>query len=501
MDAVILARVSSREQEQGMSIDAQLENMRNYCKRQKLNIIKEYVLTESSTRGDRKKFEEMLKFVKTCTQKIAIIADCIDRIQRSFKESVELDELRKNDKIEIHFIRENLILHKDSSSTDIARWDLGVFTAKTYVGNLRDNVKRSIDYNTQHGIWQSKAPIGYLNRRNELNRPIIIIDPARAPIIIKLFELYSTGRYSLSEIAKHSEKMGLISLQNKIKLSKTAIQKILKNPFYSGTMIVKGRQYTHIHPTLISPELFYKCQQVMQNKNNGRQKYAEKMFALRGIMRCATCGNTISCDEKTKTNGKTYVYLRCVHHKNGCNQPEVNENAILDQVKREIFDKLVVPKNILTDIMQHLRTTVQAENAFYQSNIDQLNSQLENTHNKVNKLLDLLLDDRITQNDYDKKLDELRQQEFAIRQKIKSHTKADHTFINTVESLIYIMSRAGELFESSNNEQKHALLKLVCSNCVLDDKKIRFSLEKPFDILINLHNRKSWLGQLDSNQH
>lgn len=132
MDAVILARVSSREQEQGMSIDAQLENMRNYCKRQKLNIIKEYVLTESSTRGDRKKFEEMLKFVKTCTQKIAIIADCIDRIQRSFKESVELDELRKNDKIEIHFIRENLILHKDSSSTDIARWDLGVFTAKTY---------------------------------------------------------------------------------------------------------------------------------------------------------------------------------------------------------------------------------------------------------------------------------------------------------------------------------------------------------------------------------
>ncbi|MBQ2017153.1 MAG: hypothetical protein II208_01330, partial [Alphaproteobacteria bacterium] len=80
-------------------------------------------------------------------------------------------------------------------------------------------------------------------------------------------------------------------------------------------------------------------------------------------------------------------------------------------------------------------------------------------------------------------------------------TKADHTFINTVESLIYIMSRAGELFESSNNEQKHALLKLVCSNCVLDDKKIRFSLEKPFDILINLHNRKTWLGQLDSNQH
>ena len=88
MKAVILARVSSREQENGMSIDAQLENLNKYIQRNGLSLLKTFQITESSTTGDRKKFVEMLSFVKAQREKIAIVADCIDRIQRSFKESV-----------------------------------------------------------------------------------------------------------------------------------------------------------------------------------------------------------------------------------------------------------------------------------------------------------------------------------------------------------------------------------------------------------------------------
>ena len=40
--AVVFARVSSREQEQGQSIEAQLENIYRYCKRKEIQILKEY---------------------------------------------------------------------------------------------------------------------------------------------------------------------------------------------------------------------------------------------------------------------------------------------------------------------------------------------------------------------------------------------------------------------------------------------------------------------------
>ncbi len=55
------------------------------------------------------------------------------------------------------------MIAQDSNSADIMRWDIGVFVAKQYVGQLRDNVKRSIDRKLLDGEWIGKAPLGYLN--------------------------------------------------------------------------------------------------------------------------------------------------------------------------------------------------------------------------------------------------------------------------------------------------------------------------------------------------
>lgn len=123
MKAVLLARVSSREQENGQSIDAQVENLKRYCASNGLEVLKLYQITESSTQGERKKFKEMLKFVGTQRQKVALVADCVDRVQRGFKESVELNTLRENGRIEIHFIREGLRLDQDSRSSDIVMYE------------------------------------------------------------------------------------------------------------------------------------------------------------------------------------------------------------------------------------------------------------------------------------------------------------------------------------------------------------------------------------------
>jgi len=82
---------------------------------------------------------------------VALIVETVDRLQRSFKESVLLDEFRKQGKLEIHFIRENLVVHKDSNSSEIQRWDLAVFMAKSFVLQISDNVKRTYEYKIRHG--------------------------------------------------------------------------------------------------------------------------------------------------------------------------------------------------------------------------------------------------------------------------------------------------------------------------------------------------------------
>jgi|GEM_PF-2950571 len=62
--AVILSRVSSYAQEDGQSLDAQLERGREYAKQKELKVLNEYRIVESSTRGNRTEFNEMLDFVK-----------------------------------------------------------------------------------------------------------------------------------------------------------------------------------------------------------------------------------------------------------------------------------------------------------------------------------------------------------------------------------------------------------------------------------------------------
>src|SRR6185295_13716511 len=99
MKAIIIARVSTKEQEDTSSIPAQTHRLKEYTQRNSLEIHKIVELTESSTKESRKKFEALLEEIRSLPESIAVIADTVDRMQRSFKESVELDEMRKQGKI------------------------------------------------------------------------------------------------------------------------------------------------------------------------------------------------------------------------------------------------------------------------------------------------------------------------------------------------------------------------------------------------------------------
>ncbi|WP_250311835.1 recombinase family protein [Rickettsia endosymbiont of Oedothorax gibbosus] len=55
-NAIILVRVSTKEQEDGYSIEAQKHRLIEYCQRKNLQVIQIFEITESSSKGDRKQF-------------------------------------------------------------------------------------------------------------------------------------------------------------------------------------------------------------------------------------------------------------------------------------------------------------------------------------------------------------------------------------------------------------------------------------------------------------
>lgn len=62
-----------------------------------------------------------------------------------------------------------------------------------------------------------------------------------------------------------------------------------------------------------------------------------------------------------------------------------------------------------------------------------------------------------------------------------------------------LIDRAHELFVSSEVEEKRQLIKLVLSNLRLDDEKLVYDAQKPFDILLNSFDSQRWCARKDSN--
>lgn len=477
MKAIILARVSSKEQEDGQSIPAQVRRLREYADRKQLVIIYEFQITESSTKESRKEFEKIIDLIVKSKECIALIADTVDRVQRGFKESVLIERLLREGKMELHFLREHLVLDKNSNSTDIMRWDMSVMFAKSYVLQLSDNVKRSLEQARKDGIRANLAPLGYLNVQDKMGNKDIIPDPNQRHLIIKMFEMYATGNHSFREITDKMKDLGLRNKQGGF-VSHSKIADALKDPFYYGVMKAKGELYPHRHEPIISYELFEKAQDIRIGHNKKPFQYAAKPFIFRGMITCGQCGCLVSPEIK---KGK-YVYYSCTNAKGICKRDYINETTFLKEVSH-YFDEISLSNEIIQEITEYLKKIYESEGKFYQEQKARLRKEQDQIQQRLSKMYDDRYDGRIDESLFQKKLNEYKERECAIVQEMERHVNADESFHVTANMVLSLAQRSREIFESSEVEEKRQLLNFVFQNLELKDKKLSVTLREPFKII------------------
>ena len=144
----------------------------------------------------------------------------------------------------------------------------------------------------KQGIWPHQPPLGYINNKSART---IEIDSDKAQLVKRLFELYSTGEYSLLSVRNKIDAEGLKSRTGTL-LPKSRVESILRNPFYCGEFIWKGNRYSGIHTPIITRELFTKVQHVLRGK--GKSKGTKGKFAFTGLLKCNKCGCLITAEIK-----------------------------------------------------------------------------------------------------------------------------------------------------------------------------------------------------------
>jgi len=478
MKAILLARVSSREQQEGMSIPAQERRLREYAERKGLEAYQVYAITESSTKDTRKEFQKILDLIKKAREPFALVADTIDRVQRSFKESTVLDDLRREGKVEIHFMREGLVLNNKSNSSELLRWDIGVVFARSYVLQLSDNIKRSKEQSARNGIWLGLAPTGYINTVDDNGKKTIKPDPDLAPFISKAFELYATGNYSLGKLRDELTAMGARTKKGK-PFAVSQLNKILKKPFYCGRMETKYGVVEHRYISLTSPEIFQRVQNIIDGYQSKPKKELTKPFILKGMITCAHCGCVVTPEIK---KGK-YIYYSCTNGKGDCKRVYIREEELLRPLLK-YFDRIALSEEQIEEITEYLREIHSSESKFHRESLAALRKEQDKLQRRVNQMYDDKLDGIIDEMMYLEKVREYKGRQAEILEEMKRHEVADQNFHVTANMVLKLAARARELFESSEVDEKRQLLNFVFQNLKLDEKTLLVSTHEPFSAMM-----------------
>jgi DNA invertase Pin-like site-specific DNA recombinase len=352
--------------------------------------------------------------------------------------------------------------------------------SKYYVDSLSENIRRGIRTKTENGWLSGLAPIGYLNDKATRS---IVPDPDRFSQIGEIWRLMLTGTYSprrIMEIANHD--WGLRTVKRKRSggkvLSLSGVYRILSNPFYAGILQREGKTYPGKHQAMITLDDFDRVQEFLGRPRQPRPKTRE--FAFTGLIRCGSCGLSVTAEERTNRFGSHYTYYHCTKRRmdRWCEEPYV-QVAELERQIVEFLREIAIPDNFHDWLVAKLdRVAKRDKNADAAKRLS-LEQARMSAEKELDNLTKLRIRDLLTDEEYLKQRQELERKQVKIAQNLKAADQPVDRF-EPARALVSFSNRAASWFEAGDLRTKRLILFIVGSNPLLKDKTLNIDARKPF---------------------
>ncbi len=480
-NAVIYARVSSeRQAEEGYSIEAQLDLLRDYAFKFDYKIAKEFIDVETAKSAGRTHFGRMLQFLSEHPDTKILIVEKTDRLYRNMRDYVDLDDLG----LTIHLVKEGEVLSNSSTSSSKFMHRIKLVMAQHYCDNLTEEVKKGMNKKASLGEWPSKPPIGYI--RDKHNNQLLP-DPIRAPLIHRLFTEYSKGIYSLKSLTIFAKNIGLRSVNGKY-VNKAGIHRIIKNIIYTGKyFLYKGRLFDNcIHDPIIPIDLYHESQNIL---NGGcTPKFSKRNFAFRGLLKCEFCGCSLTPDIKKEK----YIYYRCTQYKGKCKNT-VTEKKLAD-LFGNVLKKIQIGSDFSIALKASLRESYIDKEDFHKESIKTIRARYDRVRSYLEKAYEDRLDGVIEEPLWRKKSQEWNHELHEIDIQIASHQRANNDYLEMGNRIIEVANEAYDLYLSQSNHERRQLLNNIVSNCTYGDGSLCVTYKKPFNWFAEGSKTEKWRG-------
>ena len=208
MKYIAYCRKSTDEKDrQVLSIESQIEELKEFAKKENLEVVEFVTEAKTAKEPGREKFNEIIKRIQKGEIQ-GILAWHPDRLARNSIDGGRIIYLLDTEKLQDlkfpTFWFENTPQGKFMLSIAFGQ-------SKYYIDNLSENIKRGVRQKLRRGEWPLKAPYGYLNEVKQRN---IVIDPEKSKIVKKAFKLFLEGK-TFTEISKYMGGFGIAKKDGK----------------------------------------------------------------------------------------------------------------------------------------------------------------------------------------------------------------------------------------------------------------------------------------------
>ena len=457
-----------------MSIEAQQFELREFARRENLEILEEFQESKSAKSPGRDVFGEMMLKIEKM-EGMGILAWHPDRLARNSIDGGRI--IYAVDTKKVVSLRFPTFWFEPTPQ-GLFMLQVAFGQSKYYSDNLGENIRRGFRQKLRRGEWLTLAPFGYQN-----NPRIHTIEPhpTNARVVLRAFEEYAKGTHTYISLGQFLADLGVVS-RNRTPLAKVSVKRLLTNRAYLGFVKSKGEWFDGNFAPIISPALFGAVEKVLTSVERPRKRKARHDFPFTGLFRCAECDSMISAQWAVNRWGTKYRYYRCSKKRGRCSQSYLQEHLLAEQLKARLQTISLCERYtnwMLARVEEWKREEVTASH----SDVQNLSLGIKANETRLERLVSTYLDGDIPKESYLTRKDVLMRATLALKEKMKDFERGRNNWVEPLREWILDAKQADFLSSSFDLHQIKSFVQKIGTNPTVRDKSARFEIPSPFQFV------------------
>ena len=452
--AIIYTRVSTDEQNNGYSPSDQKDKLHKYCENNNIEIVGFYHDDESGKTFNRPQWINIMQFIKKNSGYVDnILFLKWDRFSRNVAEAyITIRDLKKMG-VEPQSIEQPLDFEIPESKIMLA-----IYLAAPEVDNDRRalNIFHGIRRGKKEGRWLGARLRGYINTRDENNKPIMAPEGGQKEELVKrAFSEFTTGVYNIEELRRKLNKEGL-------DCSRNSFWMLLRNKGYIGKVLVPAYKdeaaywVDGIHTAIIDEKTFYAVQDILDGRKKNipnKNQTVRDEFPLRGYLTCPQCNKNLTASASRGRAGGRFLYYHCG---SGCKERQ-KASVINDGIIPFLAEFKANPKATIL-FATILKQQLKQNNTAGKKELETIAKSIGKQKQRLKNAKDMMLDGEFSASEYkdmkleiESELEKLNRDEAQFRQGIENYD-------SKIDDCLDLLLNIDEYYVTKNTEVKQKII-------------------------------------------